>query len=77
MRPFFYKIRNHYFLSGHKKLGKRGTAALPHAAFFQELQGLVADGVALVRGRRGYSQVGSGEGKGESSAKRSRGKRQL
>ena len=44
------------------KLGKRGTAALPHAAFFQELQGLVADGVALVRGRQraGYSQVGSG-----------------
>ena len=59
-----------------KKLGKRGTAALPHAAFFQELQGLVADGVALVRGRRGYSQVGSGEGKGESSAKRSRGKKE-
>ena len=59
-----------------KKLGKRGTAALPHAAFFQELQGLVADGVALVRGRRGYSRVGSGERKGESSAKRSRGKKE-
>ena len=64
------------------KLGKRGTAALPHAAFFQELQGLVADGVALVRGRQraGYSQVGrSGVGQGETSAeagKRSRGKKE-
>ena len=63
------------------KLGKRGMAALPHAAFFQELQGLVADGVALVRGRQraGYSQVGrQGVGQSESSGagKRSRGKKE-
>ena len=58
-----------------KTSGRRGINAVPHAAFFLQLQSLVHDGVAYSKGARprsgggGYERAGSGREEKRSSKK--------